>query len=69
MVSILILVNFFIIDKTIEVILFHIFKFNTSHEMKLPSLKDIYHKKQREDKLLPERDLTSSNPNRPPEVK
>ncbi|XP_036907839.1 M-phase phosphoprotein 9 [Sturnira hondurensis] len=44
-------------------------QFNTSNEMKPPSLKDIYHRKQREDKQLPERDLTSaSNPNRPPEV-
>ncbi|XP_053525789.1 M-phase phosphoprotein 9 isoform X2 [Artibeus jamaicensis] len=44
-------------------------QFNASNEMKLPSLKDIYHRKQREDKQLPERDLTSaSNPNRPPEV-
>ncbi|KAM5313111.1 M-phase phosphoprotein 9 isoform 2-T2 [Glossophaga mutica] len=44
-------------------------QFNTSNEMKLPSLKDIYHKKQREDKQLPERDLTSaSNPHQPPEV-
>ncbi|XP_042765464.1 M-phase phosphoprotein 9 isoform X1 [Panthera leo] len=42
---------------------------NTSNEMKLPSLKDIYHKKQRENKQLPERNLTSaSNPNHPPEV-
>uniref|UniRef100_A0A452RZT6 M-phase phosphoprotein 9 n=1 Tax=Ursus americanus TaxID=9643 RepID=A0A452RZT6_URSAM len=42
---------------------------NTSNEMKLPSLKDIYHKKQRESKQLPERNLTSaSNPNHPPEV-
>ncbi|XP_021562401.1 M-phase phosphoprotein 9 [Carlito syrichta] len=42
---------------------------NTCNEMKLPSLKDIYHKKQRENKQLPERDLTSaSNPNHPPEV-
>ena len=51
-------------------ILFHIFKSNTSNEMKPPSLKDIYHKKQRENKQLPERNLTSaSNPNHPPEVK
>uniref|UniRef100_A0A2K6M0E6 M-phase phosphoprotein 9 n=1 Tax=Rhinopithecus bieti TaxID=61621 RepID=A0A2K6M0E6_RHIBE len=43
---------------------------NTSNEMKLPSLKDIYYKKQRENKQLPERNLTSaSNPNHPPEVK
>uniref|UniRef100_A0A8C5USG1 M-phase phosphoprotein 9 n=1 Tax=Microcebus murinus TaxID=30608 RepID=A0A8C5USG1_MICMU len=43
---------------------------NTSNEMKLPSLKDIYHKKQRENKQLPERNLTpASNPNHPPEVK
>nr|XP_012416267.1 PREDICTED: M-phase phosphoprotein 9 isoform X2 [Odobenus rosmarus divergens] len=42
---------------------------NTINEMKLPSLKDIYHKKQRENKQLPERNLTSaSNPNHPPEV-
>ncbi|XP_045441497.1 M-phase phosphoprotein 9 isoform X5 [Pipistrellus kuhlii] len=41
---------------------------NTSNEMKLPSLKDIYHKKQRENKQLPERNLTSSSPNHPPEV-
>uniref|UniRef100_A0A2K6FJG0 M-phase phosphoprotein 9 n=1 Tax=Propithecus coquereli TaxID=379532 RepID=A0A2K6FJG0_PROCO len=42
---------------------------NTSNEMKLPSLKDIYHKKQRENKQLPERNFTSaSNPNHPPEV-
>nr|XP_055093942.1 M-phase phosphoprotein 9 isoform X6 [Symphalangus syndactylus] len=42
---------------------------NTSNEMKLPSLKDIYYKKQRENKQLPERNLTSaSNPNHPPEV-
>ncbi|XP_043757936.1 M-phase phosphoprotein 9 isoform X5 [Cervus elaphus] len=42
---------------------------NTSNEMKPPSLKDIYHKKQRENKQLPERNLTSaSNPNHPPEV-
>ncbi|XP_027948250.1 M-phase phosphoprotein 9 isoform X3 [Eumetopias jubatus] len=42
---------------------------STSNEMKLPSLKDIYHKKQRENKQLPERNLTSaSNPNHPPEV-
>uniref|UniRef100_A0A8C9ACE5 M-phase phosphoprotein 9 n=1 Tax=Prolemur simus TaxID=1328070 RepID=A0A8C9ACE5_PROSS len=42
---------------------------NTSNEMMLPSLKDIYHKKQRENKQLPERNLTSaSNPNHPPEV-
>uniref|UniRef100_A0A4X1UG57 M-phase phosphoprotein 9 n=1 Tax=Sus scrofa TaxID=9823 RepID=A0A4X1UG57_PIG len=42
---------------------------NTSNEMKLPSLKDIYHKKQRENKQLPERNLTyASNPNHPPEV-
>ncbi|KAF3820613.1 hypothetical protein GH733_005158, partial [Mirounga leonina] len=40
-----------------------------TNEMKLPSLKDIYHKKQRENKQLPERNLTStSNPNHPPEV-
>ncbi|XP_045698569.1 M-phase phosphoprotein 9 isoform X4 [Phyllostomus hastatus] len=44
-------------------------QFDTSCEMKLPSLKDIYHKKQREDKQLPERDLTSAScPDRPPEV-
>ncbi|XP_054450143.1 M-phase phosphoprotein 9 [Pteronotus mesoamericanus] len=44
-------------------------QFNTSNEMKLPSLKDIYHKKQRENKQLPERNLTSApNPDRPPEV-
>ncbi|XP_045056760.2 M-phase phosphoprotein 9 isoform X3 [Desmodus rotundus] len=44
-------------------------QFNTSNEMKLPSLKDMYHKKQREDKQFPGRDLTSaSSPNRPPEV-
>lgn len=37
--------------------------------MKLPSLKDIYHKKQRENKRFPERDLTSvSHPDHPPEV-
>ncbi|XP_047417061.1 M-phase phosphoprotein 9 isoform X4 [Sciurus carolinensis] len=42
---------------------------NTSNEMKLRSLKDIYHKKQRENKQLPERNLTSaSNPNHLPEV-
>ncbi|KAM9194870.1 M-phase phosphoprotein 9 isoform 1-T1 [Dugong dugon] len=42
---------------------------NTSNEMKLPSLKDIYHKKQRENKQLPERNLTfASTPNHPPEV-
>nr|XP_030715977.1 M-phase phosphoprotein 9 isoform X7 [Globicephala melas] len=42
---------------------------NTSNEMKLPSLKDIYYKKQRENKQLPERNLPSaSNPNHPPEV-
>ncbi|CAI9156989.1 unnamed protein product [Rangifer tarandus platyrhynchus] len=42
---------------------------NTSNEMKPPSLKDIYHRKQRENKQLPERNLTSaSNPNHPPEV-
>nr|XP_016779987.2 M-phase phosphoprotein 9 isoform X6 [Pan troglodytes] len=42
---------------------------NTSNEMKLLSLKDIYYKKQRESKQLPERNLTSaSNPNHPPEV-
>ncbi|XP_057602068.1 M-phase phosphoprotein 9 isoform X2 [Hippopotamus amphibius kiboko] len=42
---------------------------NSSNEMKLPSLKDIYHKKQRENKLLPERNLPSaSSPNHPPEV-
>ncbi|XP_058137265.1 M-phase phosphoprotein 9 isoform X3 [Dasypus novemcinctus] len=42
---------------------------NTSNEMKLPSLKDIYHKKQRENKQLPEGNLTSaSNPNHLPEV-
>ncbi|XP_006865436.1 PREDICTED: M-phase phosphoprotein 9 [Chrysochloris asiatica] len=42
---------------------------NTSNEMKLPSLKDIYHKKQRENKQLPERNLTSaSTPNHLPEV-
>ncbi|XP_073078661.1 M-phase phosphoprotein 9 isoform X2 [Manis javanica] len=42
---------------------------NTSNEMKLPSLKDIYHKKQRENKQLPERNLTSaSKPNHPLEV-
>ncbi|KAM4827433.1 M-phase phosphoprotein 9 isoform 4-T5 [Thomomys bottae] len=41
----------------------------TSNEMTLPSLKDIYHKKQRENIQLPERNLTSaSNPNHPPEV-
>lgn len=50
--------------------LFRIFKSNTSNEMKLPSLKDIYHKKQRESKQLPEWSLTSaSSPNHPPEVK
>ncbi|KAF6082131.1 M-phase phosphoprotein 9 [Phyllostomus discolor] len=44
-------------------------KFDTGREMKLPSLKDIYHKKQREDKQLPERDLASAScPDRPPEV-
>ncbi|XP_058387277.1 M-phase phosphoprotein 9 isoform X8 [Diceros bicornis minor] len=42
---------------------------NTSNEMKLPSLKDIYHKKQRENKQLPERNLISaSNPNHLPEI-
>ncbi|XP_037672760.1 M-phase phosphoprotein 9 isoform X3 [Choloepus didactylus] len=42
---------------------------NTSNQMKLPSLKDIYHKKQRENKQLPERNLIyASNPNHPPEV-
>ncbi|XP_066870422.1 M-phase phosphoprotein 9 isoform X3 [Kogia breviceps] len=42
---------------------------NTSNEMKLPSLKDIYYKKQREIKQLPERNLpAASNPNHPPEV-
>ncbi|XP_042636520.1 M-phase phosphoprotein 9 [Orycteropus afer afer] len=42
---------------------------NTSNEMKLPSLKDIYHKKQRENQQLPERSLTSASaPNHPPEV-
>ncbi|XP_074212526.1 M-phase phosphoprotein 9 isoform X3 [Camelus bactrianus] len=42
---------------------------NTSNEMKLPSLKDIYHKKQRENKQLPERNLTSASSSvRPPEV-
>ncbi|XP_072809576.1 M-phase phosphoprotein 9 isoform X3 [Vicugna pacos] len=42
---------------------------NASNEMKLPSLKDIYHKKQRENKQLPERNLTSaSSPVHPPEV-
>ncbi|KAF6082128.1 M-phase phosphoprotein 9 [Phyllostomus discolor] len=44
-------------------------QFDTGREMKLPSLKDIYHKKQREDKQLPERDLASAScPDRPPEV-
>ncbi|XP_042525020.1 M-phase phosphoprotein 9 [Dipodomys spectabilis] len=44
-------------------------KSKSSNEMKLPSLKDIYHKKQRENNQLPERNLTSaSNPNHPPEV-
>ncbi|XP_048199041.1 M-phase phosphoprotein 9 isoform X2 [Perognathus longimembris pacificus] len=44
-------------------------QFKTSNEMKLPSLKDIYHKKQRENNQLPVRNLTSaSNPNHPPEV-
>ncbi|XP_066227189.1 M-phase phosphoprotein 9 isoform X2 [Saccopteryx leptura] len=41
---------------------------NTGNEMKLPSLKDIYHKKQRESKQLPERSLPSSDPAHPPEV-
>ncbi|XP_023383947.1 M-phase phosphoprotein 9 isoform X5 [Pteropus vampyrus] len=42
---------------------------NTSNEMKLPSLKDIYHKTQRESKQLPEWTVTSaSSPNHPPEV-
>ncbi|ELW65489.1 M-phase phosphoprotein 9, partial [Tupaia chinensis] len=41
---------------------------NSSNGMQLPSLKDIYHKKQREKKQLPERNLTSPNPNHPPEV-
>ncbi|XP_075389718.1 M-phase phosphoprotein 9 isoform X2 [Tenrec ecaudatus] len=42
---------------------------NTSNEMKLPSLKDIYHKKQRESQHLPERNLTSaSTSSHPPEV-
>ncbi|XP_045152658.1 M-phase phosphoprotein 9 [Echinops telfairi] len=42
---------------------------NTSNEMKLPSLKDIYDKKQRESQHLPERNLTSaSTSSHPPEV-
>ncbi|XP_015422741.1 PREDICTED: M-phase phosphoprotein 9 [Myotis davidii] len=41
---------------------------NSSNEMKLPSLRDIYHKKQRENKQLPERNLPSSSPSHPPEV-
>ncbi|XP_006894758.1 PREDICTED: M-phase phosphoprotein 9 [Elephantulus edwardii] len=42
---------------------------NTSNEMKRPSLKDIYHKKQRGPKHLPERTLTSApTPNHPPEI-
>lgn len=68
MVLILILENFFFFANSIEIILFRVFKSNTSNEMKLPSLKDIYHKKQRENKQLPERNLTSSSPNHPPEV-
>ncbi|XP_054551317.1 M-phase phosphoprotein 9-like isoform X3 [Talpa occidentalis] len=44
-------------------------QFNTGNEMTLPSLKEIYHKKQRENKQFPERNLTSaSSPNHPPEV-
>uniref|UniRef100_A0A8C5P4V4 M-phase phosphoprotein 9 n=1 Tax=Jaculus jaculus TaxID=51337 RepID=A0A8C5P4V4_JACJA len=40
-----------------------------SSQVILPSLKDIYHKNQRENKQLPERNLTSaSSPNHPPEV-
>lgn len=68
MVLILISENFFFFANSIEIILFRVFKSNTSNEMKLPSLKDIYHKKQRENKQLPERNLTSSSPNHPPEV-
>ncbi|XP_016058691.1 PREDICTED: M-phase phosphoprotein 9 isoform X2 [Miniopterus natalensis] len=42
---------------------------NTSSEMRLPSLKDIYHKKQRETKQLPERDLAPAcSLEHPPEV-
>nr|XP_012788744.1 unnamed protein product [Sorex araneus] len=44
-------------------------QFNASNEMKPPSLKDIYRKKQRESKPFPERDLTcASHPDHPPEV-
>ncbi|KAM5237717.1 M-phase phosphoprotein 9 [Ctenodactylus gundi] len=42
---------------------------NTGKEMKLPSLKDIYQKKQRENKQFPEKNLTSASiPHHPPEV-
>ncbi|XP_020825791.1 M-phase phosphoprotein 9 isoform X2 [Phascolarctos cinereus] len=41
---------------------------NSANEMKLPSLKDIYHTNQRRNKQSPEWTLASTNPSRPPEV-
>ncbi|KAG8514975.1 M-phase phosphoprotein 9 [Galemys pyrenaicus] len=44
-------------------------QFNSGNEMTLPSLKEIYHKKQRENERLPERNLpAASSPGHPPEV-
>nr|XP_030141809.3 M-phase phosphoprotein 9 isoform X2 [Taeniopygia guttata] len=44
------------------------FQLSSADERKLSSLKDIYHKRQRENKQMPDQQMPSSQPSHPPEI-